>query len=138
MLNALRELREDAGDRRRAAAKQARFFCDAYGINRQSCFEELVWVADQIRQSTKGIKIEQAFYSLVHELWTSSYAKENGAGHEMARQGSEVASEIGHGLEPSTPPIKRKYNTDARENHETALKIICRFLRSSIEQKHVS
>ena len=46
VLNQLRELREDAGDRRRAAARQARFFCDAYGVTRNSCFEELVWVAD--------------------------------------------------------------------------------------------
>lgn len=64
----VRELEEAYADRKNNFVKtQAKFFCDAFNITKESCFEEFIFAANQLKlnlKSKSSINIEFALYAL--------------------------------------------------------------------------
>ena len=57
-------------DRRKKVCAMTKFYIESFAINQESGFEEIIWVADQLRQSNpRSFKLEHAVYLVIHEIY---------------------------------------------------------------------
>jgi hypothetical protein len=69
----LKELEEAYLNKKNNFVKtQAKFFCDAFNISQESCFEEFIFAANQLKTNLKSkssITIDFALYALCKQIW---------------------------------------------------------------------
>ena len=104
----IRELEEAYANRKNNFVKtQAKFFCDAFNISQESCFEEFIFAANQLKinlKSKSSITIDFALYALCKQIW---------------------------------PALKGSKLDISKNHHYNSQKLVCKYLRSAIEQKHI-
>ena len=69
----IKELDDVFADRKNSFVRtQAKFFCEAFNICADSCFEEFIFAANQLKvnlKSKSSITIEFALYALSKQVW---------------------------------------------------------------------
>jgi predicted nucleotidyltransferase len=99
----IKELEDVYSDRKNCFVRtQAKFFCDAFNIYGDSCFEEFIFAANQLKinlKSKSSITIEFALYTLCKQVWPANKGK--------------------------------------KDNELKCQEMVCKYLRPSIEQKHI-
>jgi len=99
----IKELEDVYSDRKNSFVRtQAKFFCDAFNIYEDSCYEEFIFAANQLKinlKSKSSITIEFALYTLCKQVWPANKGKKN--------------------------------------NELKCQEMVCKYLRPSIEQKHI-
>ena len=99
----IKELEDVYSERKNCFVRtQAKFFCDAFNICEDSCYEEFIFAANQLKinlKSKSSITIEFALYTLCKQVWPANKGKKN--------------------------------------NELKCQEMVCKYLRPSIEQKHI-